>query len=277
MSGKRESWQLPRRTNWQKIATAAGVVVILGLVAALVWLLMRPGPQAPAAAPPPPTAHSLTAVENAGMQAILARYRGAAAYTMTGDIRVGRNTFGVQWDTLADASAGTGTLKAGGTQGKILLDAGTVSVKGDQQFWSALGVTGVPPAAPGWVNVGPEFMDGKLFYPAARWTAALAPTAQAILDGDAYTVGTAAATVTGDGIAAVKLPDTLDVKVASANAPRITDTARPLIAERGGTPPVLQRSPSGGWALPGWGGGDAPPPEEDKETGKATPTPTPTP
>lgn len=264
LKSKRESWQAPRRTDWNKVSWILAGIAIVALIAGLVWVLTRPAPPAPPAPPPPPTAHALTALENTGMQAVLTRYKGAGAYSMNGQITVGKNTFGIQLSTIADGSAGTGTLTAGGTRGDMLLDGGAVYLRGDSAFWSALGVTGAPPAAPGWAKVGPDFMDGKLFYPAAKWTSALAPTAQSMIDGNKYTSGGASAVIGGDGIAELELPGILKAKIGAATAAQVNDVARPLIDQRGAFAEV-NRSAGGRWTLPA--------PEPATPETSTTPTP----
>lgn len=54
-----------------------------------------------------------------------------------------------------------GTLTAGGLRGDVLIDAGAVYLRGDEPFWSALGVSGSPPP-PGWVILPPDFLGESI-------------------------------------------------------------------------------------------------------------------
>lgn len=246
---KRESWEAPRRRNWPKIGAAAAIAAIVILGAALAWSLTRPAPPPPPPPPPPPTAHSLTALESAGMQTYLARFKGPNAYSMSGSIFVGKNKFGIELSQIGDRSAGVGTLIAGGTRGDMLLENGKIFLRGDTAFWSALGVTGASPQGSGWVDVGPDFLDGKLFYPSDRWTSDLAPSPRSIVDGMRYSAGTATATLGPEGITEINIPEVIVAKLGAINPPQVHDKARPLIEQRGEVI-ELQRSQAGRWTLP---------------------------
>ena len=249
MSAKgNDDWRAPRRTDLRKVALPLALVVAVALAAALVYVLLKPGPPPPPAPPAPPTAHALTALETVGVQALLERQK-IGAHKMSGTITdAGGRTFGIQLAATADNVAGEGVVTAGGTRGDALLDQGVVYLRGDQNFWSALGVTGPAPAPPGWVNIGPDFLDGKLFLAPAKWTGILAPTPAAIIDGNRYTLGANHAVVSVADITHATVSG-LDVDIAAAVPQTVIDAAAPLISGRGDAV-VLGRTNNGGWLLP---------------------------
>lgn len=243
-----DDWRAPRRTNWRKAALPLTATVAVALAAALAYLLFKPPPPPPPAPPPPPTAHALSALETVGVQTLLDHQK-AGAHKMSGTVTdSGGRTFGVQLSATADNVAGVGVVTAGGTRGDALLDQGVVYLRGDQNFWSALGVTGPAPAPPGWVNIGPDFLDGKLFMAPAKWTGFLAPTQAAIIDGNRYTVGTNTAVVSAADITHATVAG-LDVDITSVVPQTIIDAAAPLISGRGDVV-ALGRTNNGGWLLP---------------------------
>ncbi len=241
-------WRAPRSIDWRKAALPMSLVVVVALAAALGYMLFKPGPPPPPAPPAPPTAHALNALENVGMQTLLDHQK-TGAHKMSGNITdAGGRTFGIQLSATADNVAGVGVVTAGGTRGDALLDQGVVYLRGDQNFWSALGVTGPAPAPPGWVNIGADFLEGKLFLAPAKWTGILAPTQMAIIDGNRYTVGANTAVISAADITHVTVSG-LDVDLATVVPQTVIDAAAPLIAGRGDVV-MLGRTNNGGWLLP---------------------------
>ena len=252
-----DDWRAPRRMDMRKLALPVTAAVAVALAAALVYLLLKPGPPPPPAPPAPPTAHALNTLETVGMQTFLDHQK-AGAHKMSGNITdAGGRTFGIQLSATADNVAGTGVVTAGGTRGDALLDQGVVYLRGDQNFWSALGVTGPAPAAPGWVNIGPDFLEGKLFLAPAKWTGILAPTPAAIIDGNRYTLGASSAVLSAADITHVTVAG-LDVDLAQVAPQTVIDAAAPLIGGRGDVV-MLGRTNNGGWLLPAPPAPPAPP------------------
>lgn len=243
-----DDWRAPRRTDWRKAVLPITGLIAVALAAALGYMLFKPPPPPPPAPPPPPTAHALTALETTGFQALLDRQK-TGAHKMSGYVTdAGGRRFGVQLSATADNAVGVGVVTAGGTRGDALLDQGVVFLRGDQDFWSAMGVTGPAPAPPGWVNIGPNFLDGKLFMAPAKWTGILAPTPAASIDGDRYTLGDNSAVIGATDITHVTVAG-IDVDIAPVAPQSVTDAAAPLIAGRGDAI-TLGRTNNGGWLLP---------------------------
>ncbi len=239
-------WRAPQPWNWRKAALPALSVLCVALAAALIYVLTRPEP-APPAAPTGPVARPLNSLETAGLQALLSRQQ-SGAHKLSGTVTdtQGRQ-FGVQLSMTGASTAGVGTVTAGSTRGEALLDRGEVYLRGEQEFWAAMGVTGTVPPPPGWVAVGGEFLGGKLFMAPTKWTAALAPSAAALIEGDRYTQGQNSALIGPTDITHVNV-DGMNVDISPTAAQAVTDEAAPLIAGRG-TPPALNRTANGGWLL----------------------------
>lgn len=181
-------WRSDREWNGRLVLQIGGVVALM-LVAAVVtaFVVSRPAPPAPPP-PPPPAARPLTALEAAGINFVLDHQRSVAtrvAATVTAEGR----TISVQLAYTGDMTTGSGTVSAARTRGDALLEQGAVFLRGDQAFWTALGVAGPPPGDPGWAAVPPDFLEGKLFYSPAQWTTALTAGPNARLEGGAYTLG----------------------------------------------------------------------------------------
>lgn len=241
-----DDWRAPRRTEWRKTVLPITVLVAVALAAGLGYMLFKPAPPPPPPPPPPPTSHALTALETVGFQTLLDRQK-AGAHKMSGTITdAGGRRFGVQLSATADNASGVGVVTAGGTRGDALLDQGVVYLRGDQSFWSAVGVTGPAPA--GWVNIGAAFLDGKVFMAPAKWTAILTPTPAAIIDGDHYRLGDNNAVIGATDITHVAVSG-LNVDIAPVAPQSVIDAAAPLIGGRGDVV-TLGRTTNGGWLLP---------------------------
>jgi len=239
-------WRAPRAIDrkWFIVPTAVIALVVAAVVAtALIVDREVPPPPPP---PPAPTAHKLSTLEAAGVTSLLERQK-AGAHRVLGKLTVGGRPIGIQLTYIPDGSTGSGTITAGGTRGETLLDQNVVYVRGDQAFWTALGVIGAPPAEPGWVNVGPEFLEGKIFYPVNAWTTVLAPNPQAILDGNAYSTPGGSSTIGATDITHYTVAG-IDVDVAVADNDQTAAAAAALNNDRGPGVPLM-RSPAGEWTL----------------------------
>lgn len=265
------NWRAPKAFQWRKVIIPILLVALVAATAGVTWVLTRTDPPPPPPPPTVPTEHPLSQLEIAGITTLLARQR-SGAHKASGTIVVNGHTFGVQLTYLDDNTAGSGVVTAGGTRGDALLDQGTVYLRGDTDFWSALGVTGTPPPPPGWVNIG-DLLQGKLFYPPAKWTAALAPTPAARLDGSRYTVGPNSATITNASDITHYSVNDVDVDVTAAQPPDVLAAATQLGADHGPGAP-LSRTAAGGWTLTA-PAPPAPPAGTPTTAGSSPATPTP--
>lgn len=262
------NWRAPRPFEWRKVIIPAVVLVVIAATAGLTWALTRSDPPPPPPAPVVPTEHALSQLEVAGITTLLARQR-SAAHKASGTIDVNGHTLGVQLSYIDDNSTGSGVVTAGGTRGDALLDQGVVYLRGDTDFWSALGVTGPPPPAPGWVNIG-DLLQGKLFYPPAKWTAALNPAPAARLDRDRYTVAANSATIPNATDITHYSVNDVDVDVTATLPTDVQAAAAQIGADHGPGAP-LTRTPTGSWTL----AAATPPPAPTTAAGSPTTTPTP--
>lgn len=239
----------PSRINARVVLAVVSVLLVAAVAGGAVWWFTRDE----AVAPPPPAqpvgAQPLTALESAGIVALLEKEK-VGAHGLSGTMSVNGRTLGVQLTYLADGSAGSGTLSAGGLRGEVLIDGGVVFLRGDQTFWQAVGVAGAPPPPPGWVVLPPDFLGGKVFVSPQSWTAALLPTPGARLDGKEYSSGrgNASATLGDKGIEGFRVAG-LDADVRTVTPAEVTGPAGQLGAEHGPGVP-LGRNPGGMWALP---------------------------
>ena len=238
------------RINARVVLVVVSVLLIAALAVGAAWWFTRDqdGPPAPPA--PLVGAQPLSALESAGIVALLDKEK-VGAHALSGTLSVNGRTLGVQLAYLADGTAGSGTLSAGGLRGDVLIDGGVVFLRGDQPFWQAVGVAGPPPATPGWVVLPPDFLGGKVFVTPQSWTAALLPTPSARLDGQKYSSGRgdAAATLGDKGIESFHVGG-LDADVRTITPAEVTGPAAQLGAEHGPGVP-LGRNPAGTWAFPG--------------------------
>ena len=265
------NWRAPKAFQWRRVIIPILILVAIAATAGLTWTLTRTDPPPPPPAPTIPTEHPLSQLEVAGISTLLSRQR-SGAHKVSGTIIVNGHTLGVQLTYIDDNTAGSGVVTAGGTRGDALLDQGAVYLRGDTEFWSALGVTGPPPPPPGWVNIG-DLLQGKLFYPSAKWTAALTPTPAARLDGDRYMVGANSATITNASDITHYSINDVDVDVTAAQPADVLAAAAQLGADHGPGAPI-SRTASGVWTL----ATPAPPaPPAATPTAAGSPTATPTP
>lgn len=239
-------WRAPQSIDRRWFIIPAAIIALLVTAVATTMLIVDRDVPPPPPPPPAPTAHKLSALEAAGVTSLLERQK-VGAHRVSGKVSIGGRPIGVQLAYIPDGSAGSGTITAGGTRGEALLDQNTVYMRGDQAFWTALGVTGAPPAEPGWVNIGQEFLAGKIFYPVNAWTAALAPNPQAMLDGPTYTTPGGSATIVGTDITHYSVAG-VDVEVAPADNDQTAATSAALNNDRGPGSP-LTRGQAGEWTL----------------------------
>lgn len=261
MAESSERWRAKPPFNPLHVIVPAVALVVVGLLVALGWLLVDRGHK-PAPPPPVPTSHALSTLEAAGINALLERQRNGA-HKSNGTVTVnGNRTITVAFSYTADGAAGVGTITAGGLQAEVLLDQNVTYMRAAPEFWTAVGVSAVAPTTTGWVIVGPDFLGGKLFTPAAVWTQKLAPTPDARIDGNKYQVGQATATVSATDIVSYTI-DGVTMTVAPIEPVEVTNAAGPLIAERGDVL-ALTRGPNG-WTI----GPPPPAPEPTPTTTKS--------
>jgi hypothetical protein len=258
-------WRAPKTFNWRIFLVPAALVAAVALTAAITAFVVRSGPPP---APPPraaATARPLTPLETTAINWLLGLHQ-SGAHKAVGTIAVNGHKLGVQISYTDDAAAGSGSLTAGPTRGDALLDHGATFVRGDADFLSALGVSGPVPAPPFWINAG-DLLQGKLFYSSAVWTAALAPTPEAKIDGNSYSVGPNSATILNGRDITHYAVNGVDVSVSPVPVPDVVAAATALGANHGpGAPPA--HISSGGWQLPA-----APPPDAAPPGAPAPPKP----
>lgn len=268
-------WQAPKQFDRRVVIYPAVLVALVAVTALITAVVVRATAPPPAAPLAPPAERELTPLEAVAVNALLDRQRGGAVKaTLT--IGVEGRSITAQLTYTGDMAAGSGTVSAGGTRGEALLDQGVVYLRGNQDFWTALGVGGAAPAAPGWAVLPPEFFEGKLFYPPAAWTAALAPTPEARINGGKYTVVKSWAHINGTSTAdnaAQTLPKGatlapmgqkvwidhyavpgVEADLVPADPAVVAAAAAPLNTDRGPGAPLV-RDPKGSWAF-----GEAPEP-----------------
>ncbi|MDM3928703.1 MULTISPECIES: hypothetical protein [Mycobacterium avium complex (MAC)] len=266
-----DNWRAPRRRIRPPVVLAglAALAVAVLVAATVAWLVRDRGTQTPAPPAPPSGPRPLTVLEVAGINALLAQQT-TGAHSLSGTISVNGRTLGLHCTYLADGTAGSGTLTAGGLRGDVLIDAGAVYLRGDEPFWSALGVSGSPPP-PGWVILPPDFLGGKVFVSPQVWTAALQPTEAARLDAHTYYSGhgNASAVVADNGITHFSV-DGVSADVRSVPVPDVVTPAQQLGAGHGPGAP-LGRGPGGNWTL------SAPAPAPTANPSPTTTSTTPTP
>lgn len=244
-----DSWRAPRRRIRPLHVTTAVLAVLI--LAASVWAIVWIVSDSKTPPPPPPVStgpKSLTTLETAGITALLNAQR-TGPHAMNGTVSANGRSFGIQLTYMADASTGSGTLTAGGLRGDILIDQGTTYLRGDQPFWAALGVSGAPPAPPGWTVLPPDFLGGRVFLAPATWLAALAPTNTARLDGTTYFSGRsdASARVTDVGVTHIHVSG-INADIRTITPAEVTGPAALVGAEHGPGVP-LGRTPAGEWTL----------------------------
>ncbi len=244
-----DSWRAPRQRLRPLHVTVAALAVLI--LAAVVWAVVWIASDSNTPPPPTPVAtgpKSLTTLETAGITALLNGQRNGP-HAMNGTVAANGRSFGIQLSYIADGSTGSGTLTAGGLRGDILVDQGIIYLRGDQAFWSALGVSGTPPAPPGWTVLPPDFLGGKVFVTPGTWLAALAPTNTARLDGTTYFSGRgdASARVTDAGITHIRVFG-INADIRTITPAEVTGPAALVGADHGPGVP-LGRTPAGEWTL----------------------------
>lgn len=240
------NWRPKKAFDKRKVLYPVIAIVALTITALITALATHKEVPPPPPPPPVPTEHALSALEASGLNVLLDRQR-TGAHRATGTISVAGRKLGIQLIYLADGSSGAGTLSAGSTRGEVLVDQNVVYLRGDEAFWTALGVLGAPPPPPGWVNIGPEFLEGKVFYPPTAWTAVLAPNPQSRIDGNRYTTVAGKATISGPDIAHFSV-DGVDADVIAAKPEDVTAAAAPLNEGRGPGAPI-HRDSKGQWSF----------------------------
>jgi hypothetical protein len=254
MPSKDYNWRAPKPFNWRRVTVPATIVVLITVTAVVTAFLTRPDPPATPTSQAAPTARVLTPLETTAINTLIGLQR-TGAHRSAGTITVNGHKFGVQTASTDDDAAGSGTITAGHARGDALLDHGVVYIRGDDEFFAALGISGPIPPPPNWVVAG-DILQGKLFYSPATWTAALLPTPAATIDGSTYTVGANSATIhNGKDISHYNV-NGVSVDITTGTVTEITATAVQLGAGHGpGAVPT--RTAAGSWQLPA---GPPPPP-----------------
>jgi len=160
------------------------VTAAVGVLAVVVGLCAGPD-QLPTSAPAAPTGRVLTASEAAGVQHLLDQQHRTAVTEVFSFTAQGQSV-AAKLSITADRASGYGTVGVGLADGQTLLDHGNLYMRGDQQFWQALGVDGADLGTNRWVRTPPEFFGRQLFTPPV-WTAALTPGPDARIRGALYT------------------------------------------------------------------------------------------
>lgn len=176
-----------------RYAVAAAALIVVAAVLAVVALL-APVKEIPRPVSVALEARPLVPLEAAGVRFLLDDQRAGGTEASTAFVDNGRE-IGARIFYLGDMSIGSGTVRAGDDEGDALVDKGVVYLRGPQRFWASLGASNPAPAD--WVELPPEFLGGKLFYPAAQWTVPLMPTPQARITGAKYSTPQAWAHING--------------------------------------------------------------------------------
>lgn len=167
---------------------------------------------------------SLTAVDVAGVGALLNQFTNTA-HEVRGEISEGEITANVTGSVTADGKFGFGTINAANVDASTLLAEGGTYIKGSPTFWSAVGVQ---TNFPGWVKVDPNFLGGRVYYPAQTVSAALAPVKDSQINSDEYTANENAKAKFGpNGLETVTLPS-YKISVLPASNDGVFGTARPM-------------------------------------------------
>ena len=222
-----DKWKAPRPAPVKLI-----IVVLVALLAAAFagwWFFLRPTPP-----PPPPVDNSpqpvaLSAVDVAGVSALLNQFA-TTAHEVRGEVSDGSLKAKIITSVTADGKFGFGTLNAANIDGNVLLANGVTHLKGSPTFWSALGVQ---TNFPGWVRVHPDFLGGRIFYPPQTILAQLTPIEESRILGDVYTASSKASAKFGfNGLETVHL-NGYTVTVQAANNDGIAGTAIPMFDSLG--------------------------------------------
>jgi len=231
MTTTASSAQLTAGDKWHAKRAFPWKLLILALVAALAigggvwWVGFKPKPEVPVVVAEP-EAHSLSAVEHAGVSELLRQFS-TSAHTVNGEITDGSTGKArVSATVTADGRFGFGSLNAANIDAPTLLNEGVVYVRGSATFWTALRVSNGN--FPGYVKVPEDFFKNRIFLPAGAVSAALAPNDTAKILGDEYTNSEGVATFGPTGLEKVSL-DGYTVTVLPTDDAGVFGTAKPLI------------------------------------------------
>lgn len=232
-----DKWKAPRPTPVKLIVLA--LVAVLALGVAGWWSFLRPTPPPPAPVDTAPKAVELSAVDVSGVSTLLNQFA-TEAREIRGEVTDGSLKAKIINSVTGDGKFGFGTLNAANIDGSALLADGVTYMKGSPTFWSALGVQ---TNFPGWVHVHPDFLGGRIFYPAHTVLAQLAPVEESRILGDEYTANPKASATFGfNGLESVRL-DGYTISVLPANNDGVAGTAIPM-RDALGAPAVMERSGS---------------------------------
>lgn len=216
-----DKWKAPRPTPVRIIALGVVIAFLAGF--GVWWAFLRPTPPPPAPIVAEPTPHALSAVEQAGVSALLNQFAGSAR-DVKGEINDGELKLRIDTSVTADGRFGFGTVNAANIDGEALLADGDVFLRGPSTFWAALGINYREPA---WVKVHPDFIGGRIFFPVQNVTAALTPVEESRILDNSYTANDKAEAVFGfNGLESVTLPNYV-VTIRPGNNEGIFGTAEP--------------------------------------------------
>lgn len=239
-----DKWKAPRQFPVKLAALALVVSLLLG---GLVWsLFVRDttsgiSPQSAQSVP-------LTAVDVAGVGALLNQFT-STAHELRGEISEGEITANITGSVTADGKFGFGTINAANVDASTLLAEGVAYIKGSPTFWSAVGVQ---TNFPNWVKVDPNFLGGRVYYPAQTVGAALAPVKGSQINADEYMANENAKAKFGpNGLESVSLPS-YKISVLPASNEGVFGTAKPMFDAVGNFANLVREGSS--WAV------KAPPP-----------------
>jgi len=230
-----DKWKAPRPFPIRLAALALVAVLAIGF--GVWWVFIRPEPPAPVAADTGPKPAALSAVDTAGVSALLNQFT-SSSHEIRGEISDGALKASVTGSVTADGQFGFGTLNAANIDGSTLLANGVTYVKGSPTFWSALGVQ---TNWPGWVQIGAGFLGDRIFFPANTVSAALAPVEVSRILGDDYTAGPGATAKFGPAGLEKIILEGYTVTVQSADNDGVFGTARPMF-DALGAPAMLNRA-----------------------------------
>jgi hypothetical protein len=215
-----DKWKAPRPFPL-KLAIAALIGALL--LGTLAWALLLRG-KATEAVAPVASPITLTAVDVAGVGALLNQFS-TTAHEIRGEVSEGEITANITGSVTADGKFGFGTINAANVDASTLLAEGATYIKGSPTFWSAVGVQ---TNFPGWVKVDPNFLGGRVYYPAQTVSAALSPVKDSQINADEYLANENAKAKFGpNGLETVELPS-YKVSVLPASNDGVFGTARPM-------------------------------------------------
>lgn len=245
-----DEWKTPKGFPVKHVLGALAGVLVIALVG---WMLVSIPRTPEPVVDDGPQPEKLTVVQTSGVSTLLHVFS-TSPNEVHSIINEGVLKATAVSSVTGDGQFGFGTITVANIDATTLLAEGSTYIKGSPAFWSALGMQ---TAFPGWIHTDPEFLGGRIFFPAGVAVAILTPVESSRILGDDYTASHNAKAKFGkDGVESMEF-EGYEAVIRHTNNEAVLGTAIPLLDGKGAHAEMVRLGTS--WVV------NPPPPVPDGE------------